>query len=197
MYKYYLTARPRSIGTQPEGYKDWEDYDDRKYIPEIEHRAWGWILYEKRLTQDEVKRYELIDANGPEILTDPTGDWTVDNARELEGADYAVQFFASGKFGTVDLHSEARTDAGALWSEGAYGNMQIYAMNGSADEIYLMTERGLGKAYRDARLSVREKKDSVEALREKVAALAIRIINRAYLEDKREARKRRYEHIKG
>ena len=32
MYKYYLTERPRSIATQPDGYKDWIDYDERTYI---------------------------------------------------------------------------------------------------------------------------------------------------------------------
>lgn len=188
MYKYYLIERPRSIGTQPDGYVDWKDYDRREFIPEIQHRAWGELLYDRRLTPEEVKRFELIDANGPELLRNSSGDYEADRARELDGADIVVQFYGD-HYATIDLHSEDLDAHGELWATGSYGNAKIYVLNGSADEIYLLTEKGLGKAYREARLRIKEKQDSVRILKEEVSKTALRIIDREYLEAQREARK--------
>lgn len=188
MYKYYLIERPRSIGTQPDGYVDWKDYDQREFIPEIRHRAWGELLYDRRLTPEEVKRYELIDANGPELLRDPSGNYETDRARELDGADKVVQFYGD-RYATIDLHSEQLDAHGKLWAMGAYGNAKVYVLNGSAEEIYLLTEKALGKAYNEARMRIKEKQDSVRILKEEVSKAALRIIDREYLEAQREARK--------
>lgn len=62
MYKYYLLLRGRSIGTQPDGYVGWTDYTARKEVPEIGRSAWGELYYDRKLTDDEVKAYDLYDA---------------------------------------------------------------------------------------------------------------------------------------
>jgi len=40
-YRYYLTQRPRDIGTCPSGYKDRDDYDNKKDVSEVGHPAYG------------------------------------------------------------------------------------------------------------------------------------------------------------
>ena len=62
MYKYYLLLRGRSIGTQPDGYSGWTDYAARKFVPEIGREAWGELYYEKSLTAQQVRDYDLYDA---------------------------------------------------------------------------------------------------------------------------------------
>jgi hypothetical protein len=64
MYKYYLLLRGRSIGTQPDGYVGWTDYTEQRFVPEIGRNAWGELYYDNKLTDREVKNYELFDA-GP------------------------------------------------------------------------------------------------------------------------------------
>ena len=58
-HRYYLLLRPVGIGTQPQGMKDWHNFDSRKYIPEIDHEAWGWVEYDAPLTEDEVRAYDM------------------------------------------------------------------------------------------------------------------------------------------
>ena len=60
MFRYLLLMRPRSIGTQPNGYKDWIDYDERKWVPEYGVNAWGELFYDRELTPQEVAEYELF-----------------------------------------------------------------------------------------------------------------------------------------
>lgn len=59
LHRYYLLLRPFGIGTQPQGMTDWHNFDSRKYIPEIDHEAWGWVEYDHPLTQEEVDAYDM------------------------------------------------------------------------------------------------------------------------------------------
>lgn len=192
MYKYYLTMRPRSIGTQPRDLADWKDYDKRTYVEEINHKAWGELYYERRLTQDEIKRYELIDVNGPEILANPTGVYLIDKYKELAEADYAVIFRnRDGKafYNTVFLHSPNLDEHGKLWRDGAFGNMKILVRSGAAEAIYLLTEKGQGKAFNAARQEAHGKEDFMEVLEKQMQRYAIRIITWEYLEVQEAVRK--------
>ena len=130
--------------------------------------------------------------SGPEILREPTGDLIADRERELDGADYAVQFWQDRYF-TINLHSKDTDAHGELWALGAYGNMKIYALNGSAEEIYLLTERDLGKAYNMARFRIKEKQDSVKILREEIGKIALRVIDKEYLAAQQEARRQQHD----
>lgn len=60
MPKYYCIIRPPAPGAIPEGVKLLMHYGCRRYIPEIDRMAWGWVQYERELMLDEVTDYELI-----------------------------------------------------------------------------------------------------------------------------------------
>lgn len=63
MYRYYCIAFPPAPGAVPhkEGFR-WEGrtFTERRYIPEIDRMAWGWVEYEEELTMQEVFDYDLI-----------------------------------------------------------------------------------------------------------------------------------------
>ncbi len=62
--KYYSTQRPVTPGSypKPEGNKVLEivNYDSRQYVPQIGREAWGYIVYESRITDKEAADYELV-----------------------------------------------------------------------------------------------------------------------------------------
>lgn len=61
MYKYFTILRPVSIGTFPkEGFVDFVNYDNRRYVPEIDHNAWGYLLYDRELSEKEIYSYDFI-----------------------------------------------------------------------------------------------------------------------------------------
>ena len=64
MYKYYSTERPVAPGTFPnhDGNKAIEiaNYYERRYVDEIDWMAWGFVTYEHELSEEDVKRYELM-----------------------------------------------------------------------------------------------------------------------------------------
>ena len=66
VYRYYCLYRPPMLGTVPRGMFNWEDYTDRRYCPQIERYAWGYVEYEKPLTKAQIQNYELF---GPEEVT--------------------------------------------------------------------------------------------------------------------------------
>lgn len=62
-YAYYMTQRPFSIGAQPkEGFVEAEDFDGKKYIEDIDRKAWSRIVYDRELTEQEIEQYELVPA---------------------------------------------------------------------------------------------------------------------------------------
>lgn len=52
MYRYYCILRPPMLGGLPFGrvLMEAEHFDDRKYVPEIDRMAWGWVEYTDPLT---------------------------------------------------------------------------------------------------------------------------------------------------
>lgn len=192
MYKYYLTERPRSIATQPDGYKDWIDYDERAYISEIGRSVWGALYYDRQLTQEEIERFELYDASLilANVLRGPTGDYRKDLKQELYGADWAYQFLYNNTWGCIDLRSTEKTDKGDSWSMTAYGNMKIYAMGGIGGDIYLLRDVDRTEAIKAAIQRMQETgRRDVSILKEEIVKRALTIIDREYLEAQREARK--------
>lgn len=62
-HTYYMTQRPFSIGAQPkDGLVEAEDFDGKKYIEDIDSRAWSRIVYDRELTEQEIYQYELVPA---------------------------------------------------------------------------------------------------------------------------------------
>lgn len=64
MYRYYCIMRPPAPGAIPRLriFSNFEAFTERRYIPEIDRMAWGWLEYEYPLTLAEVYEYELISA---------------------------------------------------------------------------------------------------------------------------------------
>lgn len=61
MYKYFSVLRPVSIGTFPKkGFVDFVNYDNRRYVPEIDHNAWGYLLYDRELSEEEMHNYDFM-----------------------------------------------------------------------------------------------------------------------------------------
>ena len=58
--RYYLALRPVSLGTQPNGFIQYENFDCRQFCPEIDREAWGWVEYDHPLDEKQVKEYDLI-----------------------------------------------------------------------------------------------------------------------------------------
>lgn len=59
-FRYFLPLRPVSLGTQPNGFTNYENFEKRQFCPEIGHEAWGWVEYESSLSDDQIRDYDLI-----------------------------------------------------------------------------------------------------------------------------------------
>ena len=61
--KYYLIMRPVGLGTVPKsGMMDFINYDDRTEMQMNNRliRAWAEIYYNRELTEQEMKDYEIV-----------------------------------------------------------------------------------------------------------------------------------------
>ena len=62
--KYYSILRPVGIGTYPkDGMVRFKNYDQRTFVSEISHEAWGEIWYNRELTDKEMHNYDLEKEN--------------------------------------------------------------------------------------------------------------------------------------
>jgi hypothetical protein len=71
-YKYYSTQRPIDIATYPKtenGPVRFENYDRREEVEQGRMLAWGHLIYDAPLTDDEIYEYELRAApDNPDII---------------------------------------------------------------------------------------------------------------------------------
>ena len=59
-YVYYMTQRPPSPGAMPrKGLVDMKDFGTKILVPILNIEAWGKIIYDRPLTDDEIWNYEL------------------------------------------------------------------------------------------------------------------------------------------
>ena len=62
--KYYSILRPVGIGTFPKPAGTFvvtiNNFDKRIFVPEINREAWGYIEYEKPLSNEDADNYDLI-----------------------------------------------------------------------------------------------------------------------------------------
>ena len=59
MYKYYTLHRPIDIGSVPNNFIIFINYETKEKINNTSIEAWGEVYYENRLSQKEIKDYEL------------------------------------------------------------------------------------------------------------------------------------------
>ena len=62
IYRYYTLYRPPGLGAVPRGFCEIVCFDERRYCPQIDREAWGYVEYEQPLTPQEVVNYELAVA---------------------------------------------------------------------------------------------------------------------------------------
>lgn len=60
LYRYYYSHRPPGIGTQPEGYINYESWMPATTTPHG-RTAFGWVEYDRPLTNEEITGYELFE----------------------------------------------------------------------------------------------------------------------------------------
>ena len=60
-YKYYSVLRPVGIGTCPDNFSGFYNYQYRTYVDEIGREAWGWVEYAEPL--DCPEKYDLVAEN--------------------------------------------------------------------------------------------------------------------------------------
>jgi|InofroStandDraft_1065614.scaffolds.fasta_scaffold19258_1 hypothetical protein len=62
MYRYYSTMRPVGPGTFPrtQPVETIVNFDRRQFVPEINHKAWGYIEYAAPITEKQAASYELV-----------------------------------------------------------------------------------------------------------------------------------------
>lgn len=88
--KYYSTQRPIGPGTIPQytenPIKEIKNFDNRIFCEEINREAWGYVEYEKPLSQKEAAEYELaaFSENSEKSLTEEKTLDKAENARPTE-----------------------------------------------------------------------------------------------------------------
>lgn len=63
-YRYYATQRPPMLGSIPRGAFDVVCFDDRIFVAEIGRQAWGYAVYDHKLSRQDVDNYELVEYDG-------------------------------------------------------------------------------------------------------------------------------------
>ncbi len=58
-YGYYTLYRPPMPGAIPRGAVEMECLDDNPYAEDIRHNVWGKVWYDRPLTDQEIRDYEL------------------------------------------------------------------------------------------------------------------------------------------
>ena len=63
VYRYYSILRPIGPGTFPkEGLIAFQNFNSRIPAREIDHMAWGFLAYDRKLTDKEVDNYDFVFA---------------------------------------------------------------------------------------------------------------------------------------
>jgi len=63
MYKYFCLRRPPDLGAVPRaGLQYVESYRAKKYIFALKIHAWGYAVYSRPLSAEEIDEYELMAA---------------------------------------------------------------------------------------------------------------------------------------
>ena len=61
LHQYFCIMRPPAPGAIPRGAHSVTDFGQRVFIPEIQREAWGFALYDRQLTEDEIWEYDLVN----------------------------------------------------------------------------------------------------------------------------------------
>ena len=77
MKRYYSSLRPIGPGTYPkDGAQDIHNYDNRQYIEDAGCECWGYIDYNRELTPEELKNFELVQGGSKHFGLSPAASTT-------------------------------------------------------------------------------------------------------------------------
>ena len=70
MNRYYSTLRPITPGAYPKPIDNpamlIHNFDKREYVGKIGREAWGYVEYEKPLTNEQIEAFDFVSADGGE-----------------------------------------------------------------------------------------------------------------------------------
>jgi hypothetical protein len=101
VYRYACFNRPPGIGAVPKG---WTNYEP--HVPDVPSARHGVISYDRELTEEEVKQYELVPlgAEGHELVLPKVPEAVVRKAKEaLETLRYIETEVKSGSYAKEDV----------------------------------------------------------------------------------------------
>jgi|SRR5882672_1994213 len=100
-YRYACFNRPPGIGAVPKGYTNYEPH-----VPDVPSARHGVISYDRELTEEEVKQYELVPlgATGHELVLPKIPEAVIRKAKEaLETLRYIETELKSGSLEKEDV----------------------------------------------------------------------------------------------
>jgi len=59
IYRYYCLYRPPGLNAVPRNFIGAIGFEQRRYCPEVDRQAWGYVEYDRPLTPQEIVNYEL------------------------------------------------------------------------------------------------------------------------------------------
>ena len=81
-YIYYSTQRPISLGTFPGNPVDIYNFDQRENHENL--MAWGYLVYDRELTEKEISDYELVPSTNNPKIEQEKGEERPEDDYELE-----------------------------------------------------------------------------------------------------------------
>lgn len=110
--RYYSTQRPVTPGSYPKGQGnkvlEIHNFDSRTYCEEIQREAWGYVEYEKPLTEREVADYELTKGPLKIIAKVPADTITYRCGERLMACEVTEKFEFVRAAAFFKTHEEAK-----------------------------------------------------------------------------------------
>lgn len=96
LYSYYTVKRPPDIGTVPKDFVDVKSYGERKQVLQDGTQAWGEVTYKRKLTDNEISSYELV-----EFVTE---EKKIEALQDIEKLDKIYSMLVNTKFKDQSLY---------------------------------------------------------------------------------------------
>jgi tRNA G10 N-methylase Trm11 len=120
-HKYYLTQRPPSMGTHPKGTTKVVAFDQRQFVDEIGREAWGYVEYDKELSDKDIDDYELMGVKPQKEESSKD----VNKYQQL--ADIVLEKLrAKEKVNISNLYKSANDIFGGTMSDNVYNIKDLY-----------------------------------------------------------------------
>ena len=138
-FRYFTLYRPPMLGAIPSGAIEVFSYDDRHYIEDVQHDAWGYAVYDHPLTEAQISDYELApDPTNPGEQNDDGVMETVYTVTIRENGSYDFTPWVSTFSSREAAEAFAAKAEEKLKQYGAEDEMQITLDSGEMDsELYL------------------------------------------------------------